>query len=89
MNFLKNNDVLIIKENIYDIFLWKHDAIIQLMDFAKRVGSKELILEGIIMIIALFNGFMKISEIEPTKDSMNLTVDEKRDIHSILMEEIS
>ena len=83
------SDFLNTQEKLSDISLWKNNAIIQLMDFAKRVGSKELIQEGLIMIMALFNGFMKISNIEPTKDFMNLTVDEKKDMHSILMEEIS
>ncbi len=76
-------------ERLSDISLWKTNAIIQLMDFAKRIKSIELVQEGRILIMALFSGFLKISEIEPAKDLMNLTMEEKKDIHSILIEEIS
>ncbi len=89
--FIKDiiTDFLNANEQLGEISMWKNNAIIQLMDFAKRIRSKELVQEGLIIIMALFNGFVKISEIEPAKDLMNLTMEEKRDIHSILMEEIS
>ena len=81
-------DFLSTNEQLCDISMWKNTAIIQLMDFAKSIGSKELIQEGLLLIMALFNGFIKISEIEPMKDFIDLTMEEKKDIQTILMEEI-
>ena len=78
-----------IKDDLTKIELWKYHSIIELTELSAKSTSKDLIQNGLIIIMALFNNYLLNPYEADSKDNKDLLETERKILSSILIEEFT